>query len=201
MFQKDKFWEKQKIYLWETWKKHIMCFSDFSFRNTFCVSVGKTLWKSQNVSLNGFFQGKHHPAPAVSLSPSPVRSHTKGHGVEMGNRGVVSIRFTQGTDDNGSDSCPAGQLAIFSDRSRQLRFCNRHRIVSTITRRQQMASCCIPYQIPFSGGAELWNPWQRDVGNCESVGGVEAFCGRCGASLWDLDRPQEPSVFHDGQEA
>ena len=45
--------------------KHIMCFSDFSFRNTFCVSVGKTLWKSQNVSLNGFFQGKHHLAPAV----------------------------------------------------------------------------------------------------------------------------------------
>ena len=43
-----------------------MCFSDFSFRNTFCVSMGKTLWKSQNVSLNGFFWGKHHLAPAVS---------------------------------------------------------------------------------------------------------------------------------------
>ena len=27
--------------------------------------MGKTLWKSQNVSLNGFFQEKHHPAPAV----------------------------------------------------------------------------------------------------------------------------------------
>jgi len=27
--------------------------------------MGKTLWKSQNMSLNGFFQGKHHPAPAV----------------------------------------------------------------------------------------------------------------------------------------
>jgi len=67
MFQKDKFWEKQKIYLLETWKKHIMCFSDFSFRNTFCVSVGKTLWKSQNVSRNGFFWGKHHPAPAVLI--------------------------------------------------------------------------------------------------------------------------------------
>ena len=45
-----------------------MCFSDFSFRNTFCVSVGKTLWKSQNVSLNGFFRGKHHPAPAVQCT-------------------------------------------------------------------------------------------------------------------------------------
>jgi len=66
MFPIDKFWEEQKIYLWETWKKHIMCFSDFSFRNTFCVSMGKTLWKSQNMSLNGFFQGKHHPAPAVA---------------------------------------------------------------------------------------------------------------------------------------
>jgi len=42
-----------------------MCFSVFSFRNTFCVPMGKTLWKSQNVSLNGFFWGKHHPAPAV----------------------------------------------------------------------------------------------------------------------------------------
>jgi len=27
--------------------------------------VGKTLWKSHNVSLNGFFWGKHHPVPAV----------------------------------------------------------------------------------------------------------------------------------------
>ena len=68
MFQKDKFWEKQKMYLWETWKKHIICFSDFSFRNTFCVSVGKTLWKSQNMSRNGFFWAKHHPVPAVSVA-------------------------------------------------------------------------------------------------------------------------------------
>jgi len=80
-------------------------------------------------------------------------------------------------------------------------FANRHNIVSTITRRQQMASRSIPFQIPLSGRVELQNPWQGDVGNCESVGGVEAFCGRCGALLWDLDRPQEPSVFYDGQEA
>jgi len=51
-----------------------MCFSDFSFRNTFCVSMGKTLWKSQNVSLNGFFQGKHHPAPAVEPHHAPHTS-------------------------------------------------------------------------------------------------------------------------------
>jgi len=68
----DKSWEKQKIYLWETWKKHIMCFSNFSFRNTFCVSVGKTLWKSQNMSLNGFFWRKHHLVPAVCATcPTP----------------------------------------------------------------------------------------------------------------------------------
>jgi len=29
--------------------------------------MGKTLWKSQNMSLDGFFLGKHHPAPAVHL--------------------------------------------------------------------------------------------------------------------------------------
>jgi len=29
--------------------------------------MGKTLWKSQNVSFNGFFRGKHHPAPAVEV--------------------------------------------------------------------------------------------------------------------------------------
>jgi len=57
--------ETQKVFLKEKSEKHIMCFSNFSFRNTFCVSMGKTLWKSQNVSLNGFFQGKHHPVPAV----------------------------------------------------------------------------------------------------------------------------------------
>jgi len=53
MFQKDKFWEKQKFIYGKP------------ERNTFCVSRGKTLWKSQNVSLNGFFRGKHHPVPAV----------------------------------------------------------------------------------------------------------------------------------------
>jgi len=30
--------------------------------------MGKTLWKSQNVSLNGFFWGKHHLVPAVSAA-------------------------------------------------------------------------------------------------------------------------------------
>jgi len=53
-----------------------MCFSDFSFRNAFCVSMGKILWKSQNVSLNGFFQGKHHPVPAVSAGGLPLPSPT-----------------------------------------------------------------------------------------------------------------------------
>jgi len=32
------------------------------------VSVGKTLWKSQNLSQNGFFWGKHHPVPAVQAT-------------------------------------------------------------------------------------------------------------------------------------
>jgi len=32
--------------------------------------MGKTLWKSQNVSLNGFFWGKHHPVPAVYSDPA-----------------------------------------------------------------------------------------------------------------------------------
>jgi len=68
MFQKDKFWEKQKIYLWETWKKHIMCFSDFPFRNTLCVFVVKTLWKSQDMSKNGFFQGKQYLTPVLRHS-------------------------------------------------------------------------------------------------------------------------------------
>jgi len=39
----------------------------------------------------------------------------KGHGVEMGNRGAVSIQFTQGMDYNGSNSRPARQLTTFSD--------------------------------------------------------------------------------------
>jgi len=43
----------------------------------------------------------------------------------------------------------------FRTKAGQLGFHNRRRIVSTITGRQQMASCCIPFQIPFSGGAEL----------------------------------------------
>jgi len=97
------------------------------------------------------------------------------------------------------NSRPARQLMTFSDQSGQLRFCNRCCIVSTITRRQQMAPCSVPFQIPFSGRAELWNPWQGDVGNRESVGGVEAFHRRCRASLWYLDGLQKPTIFYDGQ--
>ena len=75
----------------------------------------------------------------------------------MGSGGAVSIQFTQGTDYNGSDSRPARQLATFSDQGGQLGFRNWRRIVSTITRRQQMASHSIPFQIPFSSRAELQN--------------------------------------------
>jgi len=45
-------------------------FTYFSFRNTLCVSMGKTLWKSQNMSLKGFFWGKHRLAPAVDRPSS-----------------------------------------------------------------------------------------------------------------------------------
>ena len=79
MFPINKSWEKQKIYLWKTWKKHIMCFSNFPFRNTLCVSMGKTLYKSQNMSRNGFFWGKHHPVPAVHLFSTPPPFFTAHH--------------------------------------------------------------------------------------------------------------------------
>jgi len=105
----------------------------------------------------------------LSLSPSLVRSHVEGHGVEMGSRGAVSIQFTQGTDYNGSDSHPARQLATFSDWSGQLGFCNWSCIVSTITRRQQVAPHSIPFQIPFSSRVELQNPRQGDVGNLRAL--------------------------------
>ena len=95
VFPIDRFLVFLKIYLWETCflcfkqrKKHLSCFKKINFeknkkfiygkpeRNTFCVSMGKTLWKSQNVSLNGFFRGKHHPAPAVYVAcinhPEPI---------------------------------------------------------------------------------------------------------------------------------
>ena len=34
------------------------CLSDLSLKNTFCVSVGKPLWKPHDMSINGFFQKK-----------------------------------------------------------------------------------------------------------------------------------------------
>jgi len=73
--------ETQRVFLKGKFEKHIMCFLDFSFRNTFCVSVGKTLWKSQNMSLNGFFRGKHHTAPAVPgvFTSGPPNYHPSYH--------------------------------------------------------------------------------------------------------------------------
>jgi len=56
MFPIDKSWEKQKIYLWETWQKHIMCFSNFPFRNTLCVSMGKP-FKNHKTCLEMGFSG------------------------------------------------------------------------------------------------------------------------------------------------
>jgi len=55
-----------------------------------------------------------HPR-VLSLGPSLVRSHTEGHIVEMGDRGAVSIRFTQGKDYNSSDSRPTRQLMTLLD--------------------------------------------------------------------------------------
>jgi len=46
----------------------------------------------------------------------------------------------------------------FRTEAGQLGFHNRRCTVSTITRRQQMASHSIPFQIPFSSGVELRNP-------------------------------------------
>ena len=46
--------ETHNVFLRFFFQKHFLCFHG-----------KKTLWKSQNVSLNGFFRGKHHPAPAV----------------------------------------------------------------------------------------------------------------------------------------
>jgi len=54
--------ETHNVFLGFFFQKHSL-----SFRNTFCVPMGKTLRKSQNMSLNGFFRGKHHPAPAVKV--------------------------------------------------------------------------------------------------------------------------------------
>jgi len=63
--------------LFQTKKRHLSCFKKINFkknkkfiygkpeRNTLCVSVGKTLWKSQHMSRNRFFQGKQYLAPAV----------------------------------------------------------------------------------------------------------------------------------------
>jgi len=103
MFPIDRFFVFLKIYLWETCflcfqqrKKHLSCFKKINFeknkkfiygkpeRNTFCVSMAKTLWKSQNVSLNGFFQGKHHPAPAVPQVEANA-SHNFGPDISVQN--------------------------------------------------------------------------------------------------------------------
>ena len=61
--------------------RHVLWFPmGFSFRNTFCVSVGKTLWKSRNLSINRFFRGKQHLAPCTALSKSwtPCPTRHKG---------------------------------------------------------------------------------------------------------------------------
>ena len=111
----------------------------------------------------------------------------------MGSGGAVSIWFTQETDYNSSNSHPARQCTTFPDRGRQFGFCNQSHIVSTVARRQQMAPSSVPFQVPFSGRAELQNPQQ--VSNCEGVRRVEAFCGRSGALLWDLDWSQNLQYF------
>ena len=83
--------------------------------------AGVTEWptpsnRKEVQSFLGFTQPLPHVHPRVlSLSPSPVQSHTEGHRVEMGSRGAVSIQFTQGTDYNGSDSRLARQLATILD--------------------------------------------------------------------------------------
>jgi len=48
--------ETHNVFLKFSFQKHPLCF------------CGKTLWKSQHMSRNGFFWGKHHPVPAVKTN-------------------------------------------------------------------------------------------------------------------------------------
>jgi len=75
MFPIDKSWEKQKIYLWETWKKHIMCFSNFPFRNTLCVSMGKA-FRNHKTCLEMGFSGGNTTQCQQWSHLSPVNSYT-----------------------------------------------------------------------------------------------------------------------------
>jgi len=52
----------------QTSEKHITCFFEFYFflsKILFVFPWEKTLLETQDLSINGFFLGKHHPVPAV----------------------------------------------------------------------------------------------------------------------------------------
>ena len=81
--------ETHNVFLRFFFQKHFLCFH------------GKNPLESQNVSLNGFFWGKHHPAPAVKNGGQPriwnitlrqafIEEVTKGVVIHSNNKGFGS---------------------------------------------------------------------------------------------------------------
>ena len=58
----------------------------------------------------------------------------------------------------------------------------------------------IPLKILEWNKEELWDSWQRDVGNNKGIGKLEASVGRHMFQVWDLDRSQELRILYEGTE-
>jgi len=94
---------------------------------------------------------------------------------------------------------PSG-LGALPDQSRQLRLCHRSIFVSVVDNRQKMASHGVLQQVLILCGTKLQNPWQGNTSHYLHVRKVEVLPRRNNSSGRDLDWPQEPRVFHNGQE-
>ena len=58
----------------------------------------------------------------------------------------------------------------------------------------------IPFQIIEQNREELWDSWQRNVGNYKGVEKLETFTREHILQVWDLDRSQELGILYEGTE-
>ena len=129
-----------------------------------------------------------------------VWPYNKWHGLEIGFWRTSYLWPPQGKEHLHTSPSTSRRFPTFLYWGRQLWLCNWRCPLWTIPGRWQMAPSCFPVKVLVISQTELQDPWQGDIGNYLSYGGVEAFPGGSGASVWNMDGSQKPGVFYESKE-
>jgi len=129
----------------------------------------------------------------------PLWPNTLWASLDVERKRAGSLWGPQNSGDHHSGvNVPLG-LGALLNWSEQLGLCYRSSLVSAVGDRWKMAPRGVLQQVPVLCGMKLWDLWQGDTSYYSHIRRVEVLSRRSNLSGRNLDQPQEPQVFHDGE--